>query len=79
MNIVTRICCDGGRWIDVGTSVYIIPCRGARLTDLHEYRAFLSSNHDVYRNVVCLNEKEAIRYIKSQMGFVNWVFTYFTL
>lgn len=74
---VTRLFCNGGRWINVGTTVYVIPIGRAKLEMLREYKTVLNANYDIYNNTVCLNENEAIRDIKSQMNIFQWIMAYF--
>jgi hypothetical protein len=73
MREVTRLYCDGGRWINVGTTVYLIPTSGASLQFLREYKTVLSAKMDTYNNTVCLDENEAIKDIRSQMNIFQWI------
>ena len=75
--IVTRRYCDGGRWIDIGTPIYLIPIQGASLLRLRLYKTVLTLDHDTYKNTVCINEDEAIRDIKAQMNIFQWIMAYF--
>ena len=71
--MVHRLYCNGGRWINVGTTVYLVPCEGAKLGMLREYKTVLSPEHDTYRNTVCLDENEAIKDIRSQLNIFQWI------
>lgn len=73
MSEVTRIFTLEGRWIDIGTTVYLVPTKGARIGMLREYKSIFSKSHDIYRNTVCLDENEAIRVIKSQLNIFQWI------
>ena len=68
------VCYCDGRWIDVGTTVYLVPCEGAKLGMLREYKVVLSRYMDIYRNTVCLDENEAIKDIRSQLNIFQWIF-----
>lgn len=74
---VTRRYCDGGRWIDIGTPIYLIPIKGATLSRISAYKTILTPEHDTYKNTVCINEDEAIRDIRSQMNIFQWIISYF--
>jgi hypothetical protein len=73
MSKVSRLYCDGGRWINIGTPIYLVPCEAARLELLREYKSVLSADLDIYRNNVCINENEAIKDIKKQMNIFQWI------